>query len=252
MKPVEISKRLLEILRLDTDPIAVTMYKDKEELPRKPQDFKLNLCQLISMARYQRKSTSGVPELMICSMGAACVGLIDTPEAISSGKAAVGPYCKDEESGKNFMANTFKLGDSGKQYEGVYIQPLSVSVNEPDVVVAYVNPAQVMRLIHACAYDNGNKVTADTVCEAALCSAIGFALAKNKPVVGFPCAGDRIFGGTQSHELIFAAPYSLFRDKLITALEETQKGGFSVYPVPPNMNWTPAMPPTYTIQPEDL
>ncbi|MCR4431160.1 MAG: DUF169 domain-containing protein [Tepidanaerobacteraceae bacterium] len=248
----EVSEKLLEILRLDTDPVAVTMYKDKEELPRKPMNYKVNICQLVSSARYQRRINAGVPEMMVCSMGAACVGLIKTPEAISSGKAAVGPYCADEEAGKKFMANTFKLGDSGKHYEGIYVQPLYAAKAEPDVVVLYVNPAQIMRLVHACTHDNGEKVTADTVCEAALCSSIGFVLANKKPVIGFPCAGDRIFGGTQNQELVFAAPYSLFRDKLIDNLEKTAKGGFSVYPVAPNMYWTPSMPPTYTIQPEDL
>ncbi|WP_213996889.1 MULTISPECIES: DUF169 domain-containing protein [Tepidanaerobacter] len=252
MNCLEVSNKLQEILRLDTDPVAITMYKDKEKLPRKPLDYKINLCQLVSTARYQGRPSSGVPEMMVCAMGAACVGLIKTPEAISSGKAAVGPYCANEEAGKKFMENTFKLGDKGKQYEGIYVEPLSRAKEEPDVVVVYVNPAQVMRLVHACAYDNGEKVAADTVCEAALCSSIGFALANNKPTIGFPCAGDRIFGGTQNQELVFVAPYSLFRDKLIDNLEKTAKGGFSVYPVPPNMAWTPSMPPTYTIQPEDL
>jgi uncharacterized protein (DUF169 family) len=248
----EVSKKLLEILRLDTDPVAITMYKEKDELPRKPMNFKLNLCQLVSLARYQKRSNSGTPEMMICSMGAACVGLIKTPEAITSGKAAVGPYCADETAGKKFMENTFKLGDNGKQYDGIYVQPLHAATEEPDVVVIYANPAQVMRLVHACAYDNGEKVTADTVCEAALCSSIGFVLGNNKPVIGFPCAGDRIFGGTQNQELVFAAPYSLFKEKIVDHLEKTAQGGFSVYPVAPNMHWTPTMPPTYTIQPEDL
>jgi uncharacterized protein (DUF169 family) len=34
-------------------------------------------------------------------------------------------------------------------------------------------------------------------------------MAKDKPIVGFPCAGERMFGGTQNHELVFVAPYHL-------------------------------------------
>lgn len=248
----EMAERLEKILRLDTRPVAVNLYETREELPRVPREKKINLCQLVSVARYQGGVNSGVPEKMICSMGAACVGLIKTPEVIASGIAAVGPYVKDVEAGRAFMANTFKIGDHGKKYDAVYVQPLCRATEDPDVVLLYVNPAQVMRLIHACTYDNGNKVTADTVAEAAMCSSIGYALANNKPVVGFPCAGDRIFGGTQNSELVFAAPFSLFKDKLIEYLELTAKGGFSVYPIPPNMDWTPSMPPTYTIQLEDL
>jgi uncharacterized protein (DUF169 family) len=248
----EVSDELEKILRLKTAPVAVKLYKDAKDLPKEPVDYKVNLCQLVSTARYQGKQSGGVPELMICSMGASCVGLIDTPEAITSGQAAVGAYCKDIECGKTFMANTFRLGDKGKQYAGINVQPLKTAKEDPDVVVMYVNPAQIMRLVHACAYDNGEKVAADTVCEAALCSSIGYVIENNKPVIAFPCAGDRIFGGTQNDEVVFAAPYALFRDKIVENLKKTAMGGFSVYPIPPNMAWTPTMPPTYTIAPEDL
>lgn len=252
MKPGEVAKKLESILRLDTRPVGVKLYRQKDQLPRKPLNFKLNVCQLVSMARYQGKVNTGVPEMMVCSMGAACTGLIKTPEAIATGKAAVGPYVGDQAAGKAFMDNTFKLGDTGKKFDGILVGALESLEVEPDVVVVYANPAQVMRLIHACTYDTGEKVAADTVAEAALCSSIGFAVAKGKPVIGFPCAGDRIFGGTQNTELVFVAPYGLVRDKLLVNLERTAQGGFSVYPVPPNMFWTPTMPSTYTIHPEDL
>ena len=252
MEKKQLAAELDSILRLDTKPVGIKLYKSQDDLPRKPFNFKLNLCQLVAMARYQGKTNTGTPDKMICAMGAACVGLIDTPEAIASGKAAVGAYVKDQTAGKAFMDNTFKIGDTGKKYDGILAGALESMEEDPDVVVMYVNPAQAMRLIHACTYDTGEKITADTVAEAALCSCIGYAAANDKPVVGFPCAGDRIFGGTQTHEVVFAAPYALVKEKLVENLKRTAEGGFSVYPVPPNMFWTPTMPPTYTIQQEDL
>jgi len=47
-------------------------------------------------------------------------------------------------------------------------------------------------------------------------------------------------------------PYSMVTDTLVDHLEKTAAGGFSVFPVPPYMYWTPSMPPSYTIQPEYL
>lgn len=251
MNRSEMAAKLEAILRLDTRPVAVKMYVNSQEMPKKPLNFKLNICQLVSMARYAGKANAGVPEKMVCSMGAACVGLIKTPDVFTTGKAAVGPYSRDEKAGRKFMENTFKLGDSGKKYSGIMVAPLESADFEPDVVVIYANPAQMMRLIHANAYETGEKITADTVAEAALCSSMGFAIAKGKPTIGFPCAGDRIFGGTQNSELVFVAPFKEV-ERIIRNLEETAKGGFSVYPVPPNMMWTPTMPPTYTIQETDL
>lgn len=252
MTASEIAAKLETILRLNTRPTAVTFYKDRKDLPRHPGNMKQNFCQLVSMARYAGREGSSVPDKMICAMGAACLGLIATPEVFTSGKAAVGVYSKDEKAARSFMANTFKVGDSGKQYDAVLVEALESAEKDPDVVVIYCNPAQVMRLIHACAYETGGKVTADTVAEAAMCSSVGYAMATQKPVVGFPCAGDRIFGGTQNEEVVFAAPYAMFEKTLINALEKTAEGGFSVFPIPPNMYWTPVMPDSYTIQPEYL
>ncbi|HAF51007.1 MAG TPA: hypothetical protein DCL04_07905 [Synergistaceae bacterium] len=252
MEPKEVSQKLDQLLRLDTFPVGIKFYTKEEDLPKAPLPFKLNICQLVCMARYQKMGNSGVPEKMVCAFGAACLGLIKTPEVILSGKAAVGPYCKNEEVAKKFMANVYRLGDTGKKYAGTFISPLEKFIDEPDVVVLYGNPAQMMRLIHANAYDTGEKTTADTVAEGAMCSAIGFAMGTGKPTVGFPCAGDRIFGGTQHYELVYAAPWALFRDRLINNLEFTAKGGFSVYPVPPYMAFTPQMPPAYSIKQEDL
>ena len=87
-------------------------------------------------------------------------------------RQAVGAYCKDIEAGKKFMENTFKLGDSGKVYDAVLVSPLANAKFEPDAVIIYSNPAQTMRLIHGCVYDNGEKVKADTVAEAAMCRCV--------------------------------------------------------------------------------
>ena len=81
MNYAEVNQKLYEILHLDTAPVAITMYEDQGQMPRKPMNYKLNLCQLVSIARYQQRSNTGVPEKMICSMGAACVGLIEIGRA---------------------------------------------------------------------------------------------------------------------------------------------------------------------------
>ncbi|HPT24662.1 MAG: DUF169 domain-containing protein [Anaerolineaceae bacterium] len=250
MNPKELSENIVRILHLETYPVAVTLYEKEEDMPRHPLPHKHNFCQIVSMARTASRTNASVPEKMICAFGAASIGLIETPEVIRSGAAAVGAYMDDPVAAKNFMNNVYKLGDTGKKYAGVMVQALA-DVEEgqnPDVVLIYCNPLQAMRLIHANAYDTGEKITADTVAEGAMCSAVGFAAGEKKATIGFPCAGDRIFGGTQSYELVFAAPYDWVQEKLVNNLEQTAKGGFSVIPISPNMNWTPAMPSAYTIQ----
>ncbi|MCL4395620.1 MAG: DUF169 domain-containing protein [Chloroflexi bacterium] len=252
MQPNEIADKLERLLKLATRPTAIKFYKPGEPLAAAPPEIPLNVCQLISMARHQGLSNGGVPERMVCITGAACLGLIRTPEIITSGKLPVGVYTKDEEIGRRFMAHTFKLGDTGRKYAGVVIAPLAQVEDNPDVVVVYCNPAQAMRFIHAHTYDTGDKVTADTVAEAAVCSSIGFAKATGRPVIGFPCLGDRGYGGTQNDELVFAAPYAMMRDRLVSNLEATAQLGSSVYPIAPNVAYTPSMGPVFTMRPEYL
>jgi uncharacterized protein (DUF169 family) len=227
-----LSSSLMELLRLETLPVAVRLYATAGELPQKPLPFKMNICQLISLARHQGRTAGGVPESMVCSIGAACTGLI-------------------AEIGKEFFANTFKLGDQGRAFEAILLAPLSVACDlQPDVVLVYGNPAQIMRLIHGCVFRSGRKVAADTVAEAAVCSAIGFVKATGRPMVGFPCAGDRRFGGTQNSELVFAAPFGML-EEIVTSLQALSKAG-PLYPVAPNVMWTPRMPAAYTITEGDL
>ncbi len=92
MEKKQLAAELDSILRLDTRPVGgIKLYKSQDDLPRKPFNFKLNLCQLVAMARYQGKTNTGTPDKMICAMGAACVGLIDTPEAIASARLPSAP-----------------------------------------------------------------------------------------------------------------------------------------------------------------
>lgn len=247
----ELSDFFMQALRLETDPVAVRLYESASDLPKKPLPFKLNICQLISMARHQGRTASGVPERMVCSIGAACTGLIGTPEAFRNGTAAVGRYVENAEAGKRFFENTFKIGDSGRAFDAILLSPLRDAGGiVPDAVIFYANPAQVMRLIHACVYRTGEKVEAATVAEAAVCSAIGFVKSTGRPIVGFPCAGDRRFGGTQNTELLFAAPYGMLED-MAYALSDL--GAVApVYPVAPNVMWTPQMPAAYTIGDGDI
>ncbi len=240
------------ILRLETGPVAVKLHASREDLPRRPLPFPVNICQLISMARHQGRQASGVPERMVCAIGAACLGLVETPPAFRDGSAAVGRYVGSREAGEAFFRNTFKLGDSGARYQAVSLAPLAGYPDGdpvPDAVLFYCNPAQVMRFVHAALYRTGERVAADTVAEAAVCSAIGFVAGTGRPVIGFPCAGDRRFGGTQNHELVFACPHRML-EGMAGALAELSKAG-PLYPVPPNVMWTPQMPPAYTLEQND-
>ncbi len=241
---------LREIVHLDTHPVGIKLYAHRQEWKGSLLKNKTNICQMVSMSRYQGVTVAQTADQMICSLGAACLGMIKTPERFTSGEAVVGKYTNNAENGKQFIKNTYKLGDNGRIFDIMVTGPLA-SMEDPDIVVIYLNPAQILPFIHAFTYDNGNKITADTVAEAALCSSMGYTLGEKKPIIGFPCAGDRRFAGTQSHELLIAFPISLL-SPLIENLKTKAKTNPQLYPVAPAMNWVPVMPPAYTLQDDDL
>ncbi|MCK5849129.1 MAG: DUF169 domain-containing protein [Caldisericia bacterium] len=245
----KITDDFIRILKLDTEPIAVKLLKNKGDARSGIVKKQINVCQLVANARHQQRTSTGVPEHMVCSLGAAALGLIKTPEAFVDGTAAVNIYTKTKEAGKEFFKNTYKIGDSGKKFEATEIGPLRKH-EDFDVFVVYVNPGQALGLIHANSFLDGSMMKADTVAEGALCSAIGFAFGEQKPIIGFPCAGDRRFASTQHSELVFAAPMKEL-SRMHDSLLELFKLG-PIYPVPPMVDYETRMSRRYTISEKDL
>lgn len=104
---------LRRVLKLDTLPVAVSLLEDPSELHGEPLQMKLNNCQLISRARHGGMYSSGIPDRMVCSIGAACTGLVQTPEAFTDGTAALGKYAATREAGVRFSGTHTRPGTTG-------------------------------------------------------------------------------------------------------------------------------------------
>jgi len=248
MNPADVSDLLRRVLKLDTCPVAAGLVRKAGDLEGEPLPLKLNNCQLISRARHAGEYSCGVPGRMVCSIGAACVGLVTTPEEFRNGTAAVGKYTASASAGKEFFRNTYKTGDEEAPWAGIQFAPLGSAPFEPMAVVVYGNPGQIMRLVHANAWDSGTLTRGDTVAEAAVCSSIGLAVAKGEVVMGLPCAGDRRFGGTQNHEMVFTSPWKDMAERIAPALKEMADSIGSLYPVAPWVLYEGEMPDAYTLK----
>lgn len=249
MNPRAVSRLLCTVLKLDTFPVAAGLVQEIQDLSAEPLPLKLNNCQLISRARHAGEYSSGIPDFMVCSIGAACTGLVPTPQEFTDGTAAVGKYTANAEAGREFFRNTYKTGDEKAPWAGIQFSPLEKTPFEPMAVVIYGNPAQIMRLVHANAWNSGQLTRGDTVAEAAVCSSIGLAVEMNTVVLGLPCAGDRRFGGTQNHEMVFVSPWHEMSQRIAPALEEMAKNMGSLYPVSPWVLCETSMPEAYTLNP---
>ena len=120
----------------------------------------------------------------------------------------------------------------------VVYSPLERTRVEPDVVLIYVNPAQMMRLIHGATHHSGKPIESSFSGRAASCTegTIGAYLDEDAKVV-VPGNGDRVWGACQDHEMVMAIHAGKLAD-LVEGLERTHKRGIR-YPIPTYLRYQP-------------
>lgn len=248
LKWEEVSELIRRYICLSTHPVAIWLFEKKEDVHNLPTlryiGRRTNVCQMIPMVRYNKDS---IPiytfrENLACVWGAACLGLIKTPERFSNGSIYM-DFVKDKTAASKLQKSVATLGKDGKKYEGIMCAPLKATPIEPQVIVTYVSPAQALRLIIASAYHKGEGIEASTVGQASVCSSIAKAIITKKPNIEIPCIGDRVFGYVQDHEMIFSFPAE-FAEQLIEGLKSTEQvASYPYHPylekfiVMPNVKW---------------
>lgn len=246
----EHSEILQKYLRLTGFPIGINLFENREDLPevaRIPKQ-RLNICQLSTIARTYGWTVASTADRMLCVLGADCAGLIDTPDRVKEGKLNLGAYQGTPKAAAHMQASMPKLD---KQYDAIMVSSLSRIPLDPDVIVVYGLPAQVLRLAHAALYQEGGRLECGTNADAGICAtAIAETILKQRPTWDLPCMGDLRFGLAQDHEILFAYPSS-WADRIVEGLEKTHKGGIR-YPIPRQLDWTPHMPPAFEIIDNDL
>jgi len=204
-------------------------------------------CHMAAIARCNRSDglVGASSEGTKCLWGAACLGLIKTPDRLSEGDLNL-PYTQDVDAARRLHENMYMLGNTGKLFSAVAMAPLDLMPFEPDVIVMYMSPARALRLIIAFAYAKGEAVTAHMTGQASLCSAIARAVDLNAVTVDVPCMGDRAYGLVQEHEVVVAFPASRI-DELMDGLRCTE--GVASYPYTPFLRWSVMLPPS--MEPRD-
>jgi uncharacterized protein (DUF169 family) len=113
------------------------------------------------------------------------------------------------------------------------------------VVVIYANPAQVMRLVHAATYHQGEPIQCSFGARAASCAeGIIRTYHSGEPQVVLPGGGDRIFAMTGDEELCFTLPASLL-DRLVEGVRLAGREAGLAYPIPVYQVFEPRFPATY-------
>lgn len=246
------SKDLQDDVRLRGEPVAVRFIEKASELSsfrgRVMRDSAV--CQMILRARFDGLDgvVASTADTMRCVWGAAALGLIETPERLSNGLLYLG-FVEDLESGAEMHSRMGMMGDEGKCHGAVEICPLTQSDKEPDVIVIYGTPGQMLRLIIGLNYEGGGAICTPVTGQASVCASISRAYCKKEVSLDIPCMGDRLYGLVGDDEMVMVLPADLL-PKVMRGLKASR--GLAPYPFRPFTRWSPIFPPSFLPTQEEL
>jgi uncharacterized protein (DUF169 family) len=245
----EVEHALNTYVRPLTFPVAIKMLKSEDEIPertRRPfqqMEKKVAICQGIGMARKLGWAIAMGKEDMQCSLGAAPFGFFKNINFFDEGNLAAGMFTASKEIGKKEedLIDRFDYG----AYSHILVAPINRTAFEPDLLMIYGNPAQIMRLIQGALFNEGGAVQSSSMGRLG-CATIITVIKNNECRFLVPGNGDRIFGMTQDYEMTFMIPASKV-DTVLDGLAQTHKTGVR-YPITSFFNFEGTFPPSYQEQ----
>jgi uncharacterized protein (DUF169 family) len=237
-------------LRLKTFPVAVKFLKDEKEFPEKTRrpaqalGKRIALCQAVSMARLYGWTVGLTREDLICVPAALAFGMSDATDAAATMARLFceGAYLKDMEAAQKEVASIIKLEKA--EYPAIVLAPLHRASFDPDTIVFYGNPAQVMRMTQSWSFHRGERVRGNFGGKIECSEYLIAPFKERAPRIAVPGMGDRVFSLTQDDEMVFALPGAFLKD-LLEGLREAGKKVGAQYPLPVFLNFQPEFPPAF-------
>lgn len=247
MELAEIIKTLDVYIKPQSMPLGLKMLAEGDELPVKVklsgEDFnkRLAICQVFSMARKFGWTMAVSKEDQSCPIGSIVLGFQPAVDFYKEGNLCEGMYTANKAAGANSEAKVLRLPEG--KYRYLVAGPLEKIDYQPDIVLVYGSPAQVMRMVQGALYMDGGNITSTFSGRAECSETVVQTLISGKCQVLLPGNGERVFGQTQDHEMAFTMPWSKVENTL-KGLAATHKGGVR-YPIPAWLNYQVTFPLKY-------
>ena len=244
----KIIRRFERLLRLKSFPVAFKMLEKKENLEtipflRRPQS-KMTMCQMINLVRNFDWSVGADLGDFLFPSCSSILGLEEVPETHKDGTFRNIVWVATKVDGRKFEEAIPRLPVG--RYEALAMAPLVYNPFEPDIVLIYANPAQIMMLINALQFCDYEVMQFACVGESSCADAIVRCYKNGKASVGIPCYGERRYGHAQDDEMVMAIPAALM-EKALSGLEALYRRGVR-YPISfagADSDIAPVSPPTY-------
>jgi len=235
-------------MRLRTFPVAFKLLERKEEMGSIPFLRRLGhrstLCQLLNMVRNFDWTVGADATDLMAPVCTSIIGLTGMPEYMRDGTFRCIIWSKTKRDGEQYEHSIPRI-PYGK-YEAVVLGPAVYNPFDPNMILIYANPAQMMLLINALQFEHYEVMEFFCVGESSCADAIARCYLSGKPSLTIPCYGERRYGHTQDDELVMALPAGVI-DTAVKGMEALYRRGIR-YPVSyagVQMDIAPAMPGAY-------
>ncbi|MBW1721753.1 MAG: dephospho-CoA kinase [Deltaproteobacteria bacterium] len=241
-------RRMEQLMRLTSFPVAFKMLEKKGDLEKIPfmrrMKHKVTLCQMITLVRNADWTVGAERDDFPSPMCPSVIGLADTPDYYKDGTFRSIVWTRTKEEGRKYEESIPRLPLG--RYEAVALAPLVYNPFDPDIVLIYANPAQIMLLINSLQFENYEVMTFHCVGESSCSDAIARCYLTGRPSLAIPCYGERRYGHARDEDLVMALPAGMM-EKALRGMEALYRRGVR-YPISyagPEMDLTDAFPPAY-------
>ena len=220
MEYAEMSKKMIDILGLKYEPVAVTLIHQGQPFPSGYMEPETPVRHCQSIMRARKGEMLLVPaKKHSCPVGSSALGLSNTPDKIKSGEFHfnIGMYDSPEAAERMIAARPhFEVGE----IIATVVSPLSKALIVPDVVIVTGTPEQVYWIVPAATtFSIGGRVTFETAPFQASCvdSTI---IPYQKGIVNasLGCFGCRKYTDIAPEEMLVGIPMKRM-EELVNALE---------------------------------
>jgi uncharacterized protein (DUF169 family) len=225
-----LSQEVERWLHLKASPVAYKRLEAAAELDEIAEVVPLNrhasFCQVPAMVRNMGLTISATRD----NFGDRCArinGLAPTTEkqlAWETEQFANSWFANAEEARKQMAA--YPLVPPG---EAIVLAPLAAGKFEPDVILIYGNPAQMMFLMNGLQFRDYERFQFFFIGEGSCADGLAQCYTTGKPALAIPCLGERAFGAVTEDELVMALPPAMM-SKAVEGLRALKSRGVG-YPI---------------------
>lgn len=231
----ELGKGLRRFINPETLPVAIRLLSHEREIPKGTKtpsaDLKVKIahCQAAAITRKYGWTLAMTPSDLGCSISGHTYDweTADKDEAV--GFLTRMNYAADTAAAPELLESLITLEPG--QCGAIVYSPLEWTKVEPDVVLIYLNPAQLMRCLHGSTRHTGKPITCSLSGRAAsYTEGVLGAFLDQAPKVIVPGNGDRVWVAVQDYEMAYALP-AHHLEALVQGRAKTHETGVR-YPVP--------------------